>query len=142
MVGWLSEKVNEFIQRVESEILGRGLMPAGSRVLVAVSGGVDSMVLLHLLKQLAPARGWEIIAGHYNHNLRGADSDLDANLVAKVAQDPLAMDIMDIVLPRQDIPRGLKKLYFLTYFNEDRELTEANRRAIEDTWNLLIRALR
>lgn len=57
-------------------------MPKAEVWLLAVSGGLDSMVLLHFLKNL----GYEsLIVGHVNHQLRGAESDLDAELVAGVA---------------------------------------------------------
>jgi tRNA(Ile)-lysidine synthase len=46
-----------------------------------VSGGVDSMVLLHLI--LAIHDHSRIIVAHYNHHLRGIDSDEDAHFVAE-----------------------------------------------------------
>ena len=47
------------------------------RVLVAVSGGLDSVVLLRTLAALAPELGLELAIAHFNHGLRGADSDAD-----------------------------------------------------------------
>ena len=47
-------------------------------MLIAVSGGVDSMVLLHALHALAPQHGWRLVVAHFNHKLRGAASDADA----------------------------------------------------------------
>lgn len=57
----------------------------GDSVLTGVSGGPDSVALLHILVQLAPK--WEITIGiaHLNHCLRGADSDRDADFVAGLA---------------------------------------------------------
>ena len=54
------------------------LLPAGTRVGVAVSGGADSVALLRVLLELAP-RGEFSVAGlvHVNHQLRGADSERD-----------------------------------------------------------------
>ena len=52
--------------------------------LIGVSGGRDSMALLHLLK----SAGFEhLIVCHVNHELRGNESEADAELVAKVATD-------------------------------------------------------
>ena len=47
------------------------------RVLVGVSGGLDSVVLLQTLVALAPELGLELAVAHFNHGLRGADSDED-----------------------------------------------------------------
>ena len=47
------------------------LLPAGSRVLCAVSGGADSMALLHLLWSRRQELGIEVFAAHYEHGLRG-----------------------------------------------------------------------
>ncbi len=58
-----------------------GMLPPGTRVLCAVSGGADSLCLLHRLWKLRPALGFELTAAHYNHCLRGMESDQDEELV-------------------------------------------------------------
>ena len=50
----------------------------GRRVLVAVSGGVDSTVLLHALQSLAGSLDLDLCIGHVNHGLRGEESEADA----------------------------------------------------------------
>jgi tRNA(Ile)-lysidine synthase len=78
--------VSELLNRVEQSIHIRRLFRPGQRILVAVSGGVDSMVLLHLLHGLAPRHGWQLVAAHLNHQLRGRSSDADERLVGRTAQ--------------------------------------------------------
>jgi tRNA(Ile)-lysidine synthase len=56
------------------------------RVLVAVSGGIDSVVLLHVLLQLAPELSVRLGVAHLNHGLRGKDADEDADFVAALAR--------------------------------------------------------
>ena len=57
------------------------LLPAGARVLCAVSGGADSMCLLHLLLQAAPEGGFQVEAAHFNHGLRGDEAQRDEEFV-------------------------------------------------------------
>ncbi|MBL8237400.1 MAG: tRNA lysidine(34) synthetase TilS, partial [Bryobacterales bacterium] len=70
------------LERVEGIISRYNMLPAGSHVGVAVSGGADSVFLLHFLA----ARGnLELTVLHVNHGLRGADSDGDAAFVEALA---------------------------------------------------------
>ena len=55
---------------------------AGKRLLVAVSGGHDSLALLHALHRLRDERKLTLCGAHLNHSLRGAESDADAKFVA------------------------------------------------------------
>lgn len=75
-----------FIAQVDASFRQHALLPAGAGVLVAVSGGVDSMVLLRVLHTLAAERGGRLVVAHFNHRLRGAASDGDARFVARVAR--------------------------------------------------------
>jgi tRNA(Ile)-lysidine synthase len=58
----------------------------GDGLLVAVSGGVDSVVLLHLLQGLAPGAGLRLAAAHLDHGLRGAESAADAAFVVALCE--------------------------------------------------------
>ena len=78
------------LERVEHSIRERTLFRRGEKVLVAVSGGLDSMVLLHALAVLAKSQGCKPVVAHYNHQLRGRSSDADERLV-KVAAAKLGL---------------------------------------------------
>lgn len=55
-------------------------------MVVGVSGGVDSMVLLHLLRDLSGERGGRLVVAHLNHGLRGEEANRDARFVAETAR--------------------------------------------------------
>jgi len=78
--------VSEFLQRVEVEIQNRQLVSRSQKILVAVSGGADSLVLLHVLVSLAEKNRWQISVAHFNHQLRGLASDADERLVKRTAE--------------------------------------------------------
>ncbi len=52
---------------------------------VAVSGGADSVALLHILKELSPRWNLHLRVLHFNHRLRGPESEEDARFVARLA---------------------------------------------------------
>jgi tRNA(Ile)-lysidine synthase len=72
---------------VLSHIRRQELLAAGDRVGVAVSGGIDSVALLLLLLELRGELGIVLSVVHFNHKLRGAESDGDQEFVAKLARE-------------------------------------------------------
>ena len=60
---------------------------AGERVGVAVSGGLDSVALLRLLLELRPELGIVLSVVHFNHQLRGTESDADEAFVRALAAE-------------------------------------------------------
>lgn len=78
--------MSDLLDRVRQAITGERLLTRGSRVVVAVSGGADSVALLHLLKRLAPAMELRLTAAHLDHGLRqesGADAAFVESLGAQ-----------------------------------------------------------
>jgi len=74
------------VAQVEKSIAARRLFGRGESILVAVSGGLDSMVLLDVLGSLAKSHGWRLTVAHFNHQLRGRSSDADERLVKRAAE--------------------------------------------------------
>ena len=69
----------EWIDRYE-------MLPEGTKVLTAVSGGRDSVYLLHWLRQLQRERNLTIGAAHFNHQLRGGEADRDEQFVRELCR--------------------------------------------------------
>jgi len=61
------------------------MLNTGATVLCAVSGGADSMVMLHLLHALKDELGLKLVVAHLDHNLRGAESARDLAFVKKAS---------------------------------------------------------
>lgn len=72
---------------MEARVRSQQLFLPGARLLVAVSGGPDSVALLSLLTELAPSWGLSLAAIHVNHGLRGEESEEDARFAARLCRD-------------------------------------------------------
>ena len=72
------------LNRVKRTIVRHGLLEKGDKVLVACSGGADSMALVHILKELTQEWGLKLAIGHFNHRLRRAAS-IDERFVIQTA---------------------------------------------------------
>jgi len=72
--------------RVLEYCRNRALLAPGDRVLAAVSGGADSVVLLHVLQDIRGALDLHLVVGHVDHGLR-RDSGEDAAFVEDLARD-------------------------------------------------------
>jgi tRNA(Ile)-lysidine synthase len=78
--------VQSLAERLLAHIRRDELLGPGERVGVAVSGGIDSVALLRLMLELRLELGIVLSVVHFNHQLRGAESDLDQAFVAGLAQ--------------------------------------------------------
>ena len=76
---------DQVIEQVLRTISRYSMLPEGVRAGVAVSGGADSVALLHLLYRLTQARGWSLLVLHFDHQLRGTESDADRRFVEALA---------------------------------------------------------
>jgi tRNA(Ile)-lysidine synthase len=73
-------------QKVLAFIKEKNLISRRERLVIAVSGGPDSVCLLHILAQLRQELGIDLHIAHLNHQLRGKDSAADARYVAGLAK--------------------------------------------------------
>lgn len=91
--------MGDLLRQVRQTIDKYDLIRAGEALVVGVSGGPDSLCLLHVLRRLAPEYDLSLHAAHLHHGLRGADADADAEFVRRVAAAwglPLAVEALDV----------------------------------------------
>ncbi len=76
-----------FFNKFESFIRKYQLVSEDDKIIVGVSGGIDSVVLLDMLMELKNSFRIDLAVAHINHQLRGEESDEDQRFVEKRAQD-------------------------------------------------------
>lgn len=81
------------------------LISPKDHLLVAVSGGLDSMVLLHILQNLAPTKELTLTIGHFNHQIRGENALRDAEFVQQYA----TKHNYSCIVGMKDVPAYAKK---------------------------------
>ncbi len=72
------------IRTVKKTILDKSLLQKGDKVLVALSGGADSVCLLHALCSLKAELDIKVAAAHLNHMIRGREADSDEAYAAEL----------------------------------------------------------
>jgi len=92
------------LDRVRAELVRHGMVRTGDRVIVAVSGGPDSVALVHVLHRLAPEWGLSLHLFHMDHALRGEASRADAAYVAELARR-LSLPLTTVVLEPGELER-------------------------------------
>ena len=92
-------------QRVLGTIRRSRMTAPGDRVGVAVSGGADSVALLRLLENVRADLGVTLLVVHFDHRLRGFESEADAQFTAELAR----ARGLEFVLDREDVAAAAAK---------------------------------
>lgn len=82
-------------------LVAEGLLEKNDAVVVGVSGGSDSVALLHLLCELNANEGWRLAihVAHLDHQIRGDESQVDAAFVLALSDDlslPCTLDTLNV----------------------------------------------
>ncbi len=77
---------DNLVQKASRTICNRKMISKDDRLLVGVSGGPDSVALLHLLMELGNRYNLQLYIVHLNHMLRGNESEEDARYVRRLAK--------------------------------------------------------
>ena len=88
------------IDKVRATLAHHAMCARGDHLLVALSGGADSMALLHILHTLAPELGITLSVAHLNHGIRGDEALRDQEFSRNAAQ-ALSLDFytLDVDVP-------------------------------------------
>jgi tRNA(Ile)-lysidine synthase len=73
------------LEKVHNTVMSHRMLQSGDLVVVAVSGGPDSVALCHLLHRLRHSHKVELVVAHVHHGLRGAEADQDALFVQNLS---------------------------------------------------------
>jgi tRNA(Ile)-lysidine synthase len=111
------EKPEALEQQILKFIRDNNLIRAGEKILIAVSGGPDSMSLLYILYHLQSELDVTLHIAHLNHQLRGKEAETDAQYVAAIAR---SLNI-DATIEKRDVI-GFQSAYKLTLEEAAREV--------------------
>ena len=76
----------DFLDNIRSALAEYKMIEKGDAVVAALSGGADSVSLLHALTELSGELGITVSACHVNHHLRGAEADADMHFCEELCQ--------------------------------------------------------
>jgi tRNA(Ile)-lysidine synthase len=102
--------MTSFLKNIEQVL--KGLIAPGDKVLVGVSGGADSIALLHVLHWFSRIQDYSLIVAHINHMARGKDSDADADFVESIAKK------LELPFYLKKIDVGIERLQLKTSFQD------------------------
>lgn len=71
---------------VRNTLARHGMVSPGERIVVAVSGGPDSVALLRIFQDLAPEMDLSLVAVHVHHGVRGKEADREARFVERLCE--------------------------------------------------------
>jgi len=116
--------LNSIIDKVHDNIIEYSMISEGDRVLVGLSGGADSVMLLTALFKLRNTIGFTLAAAHVNHGIRGESADADCLYCAKLCGDlnipfhSVYYDIPRISAELKTSEENAGRIKRYAYFNE------------------------
>ncbi|HGM3458701.1 tRNA lysidine(34) synthetase TilS [Clostridioides difficile] len=127
--------------KVLSTINKHNLIQKGDKIVLGLSGGPDSVCLLHVLNRLKKDFNIEIYAAHLNHQIRGIEAQKDALYVSKLCEDMgIVFFVKSINVPKYceneglSLEEGARKLRYEMFY-EIKDKIKANKIAIGHNLN-------
>ena len=100
--------MENFLKKIDEKLTG--LVSSGDKIVVGVSGGTDSIALLHILHLFSKTKNYDLVVAHVNHMARGGESYVDADFVKNVA-DKLGLPFFLKEIDVEDKRAHLKKSF-------------------------------
>jgi tRNA(Ile)-lysidine synthase len=129
--------MTHFLKNFEQVL--KDLIATGDKVLVGVSGGADSIALLHVLHRFSQVQNYSLIVAHINHMARGNDSYTDARFVESVAKKlklPFYLKKIDVGIERLKLKTSFQdaaRIIRYQFFEETLQLVGGNKVALGHT---------
>lgn len=127
--------------KVLGTINKHNLIQKGDKIVLGLSGGPDSVCLLHVLNRLKKDFDIEIYAAHLNHQIRGIEAQKDALYVSKLCEDMgIVFFVKSINVPKYceneglSLEEGARKLRYEMFY-EIKDKIKANKIAIGHNLN-------
>lgn len=98
--------MRDLLKKVKKAIISGRLIGRGDKILMAVSGGPDSVAMAHVLNELKRELMFDLFMGHLNHGARGKDSDEDAEFVLSLGKEMA----IDTFVEKIDVEKERKRL--------------------------------
>ena len=142
---------NEVREKILTAIKQYNMLDGCKSVTVAVSGGADSVALLHSMKMLQQELKVELSACHVNHNLRGEESDGDEAYVRSLCSElgvpvrVFSVDVSGSVVKHQSIEEKARELRYEAFARMSGELgsrVATAHNACDNTETVLLNLLR
>ena len=112
------------------------LISPGDKILVGVSGGADSIALLHVLNKFSSSKKYSLVVAHINHMARGEESFEDAKFVKAVAEKlglPFFLQEIDVGNERLRLKKSFQdaaRLIRYRFFEETLKIISGNKIAV------------
>ena len=119
--------MSNLIKKVQNTCFQNDLLKKGDRILLAVSGGPDSVALLNIFLSLQKKYSLELAIVHVNYNLRGTDSQKDEELARKLAKkNSLKIFIKNVKVAKKNISENYLRNLRYDFFEKTRSKNKFN----------------